>query len=376
MTEKLYYEDAYLREIEAEVLSVSGSSIILDRTIFYPEGGGQSGDCGWFGDIRIKDTVKGEDGTPLHIIADGFPVPSPGTKATLRLDWDHRYFYMKEHSAQHLVSALLFSMHGIGTVAVHQGADGFTVETDRSDIPDEVLLSVEDAASAAIREGHRIWQDEVEHSDAEALHMRRSIKVGGRVKIVHIDGIDEVACGGVHAGNTSEIGEIAYAGKERIRGHIRTMWKCGDPAVSFRRGNMAIVQSLSALFSAERQNIVKEAERAIAELGELKRDVHRLEEKAASLELRNALCSGPAFLISDIPVSAFDGAIPEGYAYPVLIADDSGRFLFYGDGDLFAELRGSLGIKGGGRNSLFHGSFEGKASGFIAAAREVICGNG
>ncbi len=375
MTEKLYYENPYLEELEAEVVAVSGSALILDKTIFYPEGGGQPGDCGLFGDIPIATTEKGDDGTPHHIIAEGFLPPPVGTRAKLHLDWEHRYFYMREHSAQHLVSALLFSMHGIGTVAVHQGEDGFTVETNASDIPDDILLSVEDAASDAIREGHRIWQEEVEHSDAEALHMRRSIKVGGRVRIVHIDGIDEVACGGVHAGNTREIGEIAYVGKERIRSHIRTMWKCAGSAVSFRRGNMEIVKTLSALFSAERQNIAKEAERVIAELGELKRDVHRLEERIASLELGKALCDGPAFLLSDIPVSSYDGVLPEGYAYPVLVADASGRFLFYGDGDLFTKLRGALQIKGGGRNGIFHGSFPGSASDFISAAKEVICGN-
>ena len=374
MTEKLYYENPYLKELEAEVIAVLGSAVILDKTIFYPEGGGQPGDCGWFGDIPIATTEKGDDGTPLHIIAEGI-APAVGTRAKLQLDWEHRYFYMKEHSAQHLVSALLFSMHGIGTVAVHQGEDGFTVETNASDIPDSILLSVEDAASDAIREGHRIWQEEVEHSDAEALHMRRSIKVGGRVRIVHIEGIDEVACGGVHAGNTREIGEIAYAGKERIRSHIRTMWKCAGPAVSFRRKNMEIVRALSALFSAERQDIVREAERVSTECSELKRNIRKLEERIASLELDKALSDGPAFILSDIPVSSNDGILPSGFLYPILIVDGAGRLLFHGDEDLFAKLRGTLQIKGGGRNNLFHGSFADSPSDFLNAAREVICGN-
>lgn len=375
MTEKLYYKDAYSKEIEAEVVAVSGSSIILDKTIFYPEGGGQPGDSGWFNGIRIIDTQKGEDEVPLHILEKGSAVPELGTKGKLILDWDHRYFYMQEHSAQHLVSALLFSMHGIGTVAVHQGTDGFTIETNAEDIPDEVLFSVEDAASKAIIEGHRIWQDEMEHSDAEALHMRRSIKVEGRVKIVHIEGIDEVACGGVHVSNTHEIGEIAYTGKERIRSHVRTMWKCGSTARDFRRQNMDIVHALSALFSAESQDIAKEAERVIAEGTEMKRNIRKLEEHIASLELDKALCDAPVFLLSDIAVSAYDSILPAEYTYPILVADTAGRLLFYGDGDLFAKLRGALQIKGGGRNGIFHGSFSGSASDFLAAAKEVIRGN-
>ena len=85
MTEKLYYKDAYSKEIEAEVVAVSGSSIILDKTIFYPEGGGQPGDSGWFNGIRIIDTQKGEDEVPLHILEKGSAVPEVGTKGKLVL---------------------------------------------------------------------------------------------------------------------------------------------------------------------------------------------------------------------------------------------------------------------------------------------------
>ena len=224
MTDKLYYIDGYLRETEATVVSVTEKGIILNRTVFYPEGGGQPGDRGWFGTFHIIDTQKDEDGNPLHIIKGD--KPSVGEKAVLRLDWDHRFFYMKEHSAQHLVSALLFSKHGIGTVAVHQGEDFFSVETDKDDIPEEVLLCTEDEANEAIRENHGIEQREMSHEEAEALGMRRSIKMEGNVKVVFIEDLDAVACGGVHLHSTGEIGELQYYGSERIRGHVRTMWKC------------------------------------------------------------------------------------------------------------------------------------------------------
>ena len=138
---------------------------------------------------------------------------------------------------------------------------------------------------------------------------------------------------------------------------------------------MDIVHALSALFSAESQDIAKEAERVIAEGTEMKRNIRKLEEHIASLELDKALCDAPVFLLSDIAVSAYDSILPAEYTYPILVADTAGRLLFYGDGDLFAKLRGALQIKGGGRNGIFHGSFAGLAADFLAAAEEVIRGN-
>ena len=197
MTEKLYYEDGYLKSVDAEVIGVKKNGIILDKTIFYPEGGGQPGDIGYFGTYEITDTIKDDDGTPLHIIKGD--LPSVGDKAVLTLIWNHIYKYMTEHSAQHLVSALLHSVYDIGTVAVHQGDGFFTIETDASSIDKEKLLDIEDKANEAIREGHGIEQKSLSREEALNLHMRRTIKVDDdSVLVVFIEGVDAVACGGVH----------------------------------------------------------------------------------------------------------------------------------------------------------------------------------
>ena len=259
MTEKLYYKDGSLKSVDAEVIGIKKNGIILDKTIFYPEGGGQPGDTGYFGTYEITDTIKDDDGTPLHIIKGD--LPSVGDKAVLTLSWNHRYQYMTEHSAQHLVSALLHSIYDIGTVAVHQGDGFFTIETDASSIDKEKLLDIEDKANEAIREGHGIEQKSLSREEALNLHMRRTIKVDDdTVLVVFIEGLDAVACGGVHLRNTSEIKEIVYIGYEIIRGHVRTIWRAGDAAVSYRRMNDDIVSSLSVLLSSERENIVANAE--------------------------------------------------------------------------------------------------------------------
>ena len=380
MTEKLYYAERYLRSISACVVAVSGNAVILDRTIFYPEAGGQPGDRGTFGPCRIADTRKGDDGEILHILEPGSAVPAPGDREILELDWGHRYFFMKTHTAQHLVSALLFSSASIGTVAVHHGEEFFTIETDREELDETLLMRIEDEANDAIRRRLSVWQDEVEHEEAEKLGMRRSIKVPGRVMLVHIDGVDVVACGGVHVSSTSEIGEIVYVSSERLRSHVRTVWKCAEKAVAYRRENAAAVHALSALFSAEPENIVTEAERLLSREKEGRHSLRKMSEKLASLILERELMKTPdgeiVIFISDIGVESYEGAAA-GVAAVFIAADRNGRFLYHGEKDGFDALRSAVsGVRGGGREGLYRGSFPGTAEDFTAACRSLFCGNG
>ena len=376
MTDKLYYIDGYLRETEATVVSVTEKGIILNRTVFYPEGGGQPGDRGWFGTFHIIDTQKDEDGNPLHIIKGD--KPSVGEKAVLRLDWDHRFFYMKEHSAQHLVSALLFSKHGIGTVAVHQGEDFFSVETDKDDIPEEVLLCTEDEANEAIRENHGIEQREMSHEEAEALGMRRSIKVEGNVKVVFIEDLDAVACGGVHLHSTGEIGELQYYGSERIRGHVRTMWKCSDLSVAYRRENRAIVNAACSCLSSEPVSVLSSIERILDENSLLKRKLKNAEEKIAGLELdAHKGTAGAVVFGTSVPVSSFEDVLSSLGERNAFIIDADGRFMFHGTGDLFNDLKTGLdaySLRGGGREWFYRGSVKGPVNSVLEEAQRLLNG--
>ena len=378
MSDKLYYSDGYLRETEATVIAVSDRGIKLDRTVFYPEAGGQPGDRGFFGDFRIVDTVKDDDGEPLHII-DG-DKPAVGTKALLSLDWDHRYAYMKAHSAQHLLSAILFR-HGIGTVSVHLGESFISIESDADSIDEDVLLSVEDEANEAIRDGRRIEQREMSHEDAEALHMRRSIKVSGPVKVVFIDGLDAVACGGVHVRSTCEIGEIQHFGSEKIRGHVRTMWKCADLSVAYRRGNRRIVSELSALLSAEPDGIVEAAEKLSSENAELRRSVKNMGKKAAFLEYSlRKMSSKPGeatIFMTDLDISFFDEVLGEDDEDVLFVVDGNGRFMFHGAEEGFRTLKAGLSaysIRGGGRGRFFRGSASGDVHSMIKEAGVLLNG--
>ncbi|MGN1163247.1 MAG: alanyl-tRNA editing protein [Candidatus Ornithospirochaeta sp.] len=358
MSELLYYTDPYLEEVEATVREIRDGKVVFDKTIFYPECGGQPGDRGFFGGRRIVDTRKGDDGTPLSVFEG--ELPEVGEKAILSLDWDHRYFYMKEHTAQHLLSSVLFYLHNIGTVAVHQGEEVLTIETDRSDISDAELLSVEEEAMDRVFGGLRVWQEDMERDKALSLNMRRSIKVDGDfVKVVFIEGEDAVACGGVHVASTSEIGEICCRGKETIRGRVRTIWSIGKNAVSYRRENERAVKNAGKLLSADSSALAGEVERIIGENTALKRELREARRDLLENELMSKVLSRQSVYSTKYPLDDMPQIVSSlSSDNPVFVAEDGGKksFVFYGKKEVFERIKESGMIKGGGREPLFRGT--------------------
>lgn len=357
MSELLYYKDAYLKEVEAEVVEIREGKVVLDKTIFYPECGGQPGDRGSFGEWRIVDTKKDKDGTPLHVIEG--ELPTVGTKGLLKLDWAHRYFYMKEHTAQHLLSALLYHVYGIGTVAVHQGEEILTIETDKSEIDDEVLLSIEERAIDEIINSHSVYQVDMDRKEAESLKMRRSIKVDDEsVKVVFISDLDAVACGGVHVSSTSEIKEICYRGKEQIRGHVRTIWSVGDKAREYRRENEKAVKECGKLLSADSCSLTSVLEKTLSESVESKREIRELKKKVLEGELKGR-SESPLVFESSVSIEEAPEVVEKfsnGRKVFILDGTNKKNFLFFGKKDDFERIKSECTLKGGGREPLFRGT--------------------
>ena len=353
ITEKIYYRDGYLREIEAAVTRIDGNEVYFDRTIFYPEGGGQRGDSGTFGSFRILDTQK-RDGDVAHIFesVEGLEV---GRKETLSLDWDQRYKFMKCHSAQHLLSSILFNQKNSGTVAVHLGDEYITIEHKGESLTEEDLYDVEDAANRAIREGHRIIQKEVHRAEAESLGMRRSIKVDSEmVMLVIIEGLDTVACGGVHVADVREIGEISYYGRETIRGHERLLFKVGDEAVEKRRSDRECIKELSSLLSSPESEILPTLKSKLEQVEELKRENRKLTLMLTEMEAGKM---DSPYHETELPLDDFAPVLERNGAEDVFIVRVADRleFLYFGTKDRFNELKGKLNLRGGGRPPLFRG---------------------
>ena len=222
MTEALFRADAYLREAEATIISSGPGGILLDRTVFYPQGGGQSGDLGALivhgGDkIAIVNTIYAADRkTILHAPAEGAALPAPGSRVVARLDWEKRYQRMRAHTALHLLSVVLpFPVTG-GSVGDAEGRldfDSGDAAVDRANV--ELRLNELIALDAKV--GQRwISDEELEANAALVKTMMVKPPMGtGRVRLIEIEGLDLQPCGGTHVARTGEIGRASVTQIEK-----------------------------------------------------------------------------------------------------------------------------------------------------------------
>ncbi|MBI1245148.1 MAG: alanyl-tRNA editing protein [Alphaproteobacteria bacterium] len=213
MTEELFREDGYLKTAEAVVRAVRPEGIVLDRTVFYPAGGGQPGDSGFLvrasgARVAIADTRKAPDGI-LHVPAPDQEAPAEGEKVTIEIDWDRRHRHMRMHTALHLLCAVIPA----GVTGGQVGADRSRLDFD----PGEVVFDkahIETEINRLIAEDHKVaprWVDESELDARPELVRTMSVKPPrgtGRLRLLEIDGVDLQPCGGTHVAHTAEIGRI------------------------------------------------------------------------------------------------------------------------------------------------------------------------
>jgi misacylated tRNA(Ala) deacylase len=215
LAELLFREDPYLKACEATVVAVHGDAVELDRTVFYPLGGGQAGDTGRIGDWRVTDTRKGtEPDSVLHLLEPGAAV-SPGMKLEIEIDWERRHRLMRYHTALHLLGALVKAPVTGGRIAEDKAHLDFDIEMEKL-VKDEIEARVNELVVSG-RETKARWISDAELDSRPELVKTMSVappRGEGRVRLLEIPGIDLQACGGTHIANTAEIGRLAVA---RIR---------------------------------------------------------------------------------------------------------------------------------------------------------------
>ena len=218
MTELLFRDDGYLRSCTARVIAAYGRGIRLDRTVFYPTGGGQPGDTGVLRlatgqSITIADTVKGDGPDEvIHIPASGSPLPDPGTELVAEIDWERRYRLMRMHTTLHLLCSIVPGAVTGGQVSDGRGRLDFDVPG--SSLDKEMLAG---RLNALIAEAHPVgprWITDAELAAQPELVRTMSVKPPsgmGQVRVIGISDIDLQPCGGTHIRNTDEIGLVAVA---------------------------------------------------------------------------------------------------------------------------------------------------------------------
>lgn len=258
--EKLYYLTPFAAEFQAEVLTCEkgkkGFEVLLDKTAFYPEGGGQPYDTGTLGSVKVSE-VHEKGGEVIHY-TDG-PLKA-GQTVHGRIDWDRRFCYMQQHSGEHIVSGLIHTRFGYDNVGFHMSSDEMTIDLNGV-LTWEQLMEIEREANRFVYENRRLRVTYPSCEELSHIDYRSKKELIGQVRIVEIPGADVCACCGTHVERTGEIGVIKFLSMIHYKNGVRITMSCGEKALlDYERKNDQI-NLLSNLLSAKPEKVVEAVER-------------------------------------------------------------------------------------------------------------------
>jgi alanyl-tRNA synthetase len=247
MTQRIYYTDAYRTAFDAHVVDASddGLRVYLDETAFYPTSGGQPHDLGLLGGVSVVDVID-EDDRIAHVLATPLAMETGAISATI--DWERRYDHMQQHTAQHLLSAVVEDLFGFKTVSVHFGPDSSTIDFETESITRKQLLAAETRASQVVAEARVV---SVTFEDAQsATGLRKASEREGTLRIVSIDAVDRSACGGTHVRTTAELGPILIRSMEKVRKATRVEFVAGSRALRRARRDYETLNTIAGSMSS------------------------------------------------------------------------------------------------------------------------------
>jgi alanyl-tRNA synthetase len=291
MTERLYYADPYLQAFSAQVVEKlewdEHPAVVLDRSAFYPTGGGQPHDTGMLrdahslSDVAVVDVVEREaDGAVLHILAN----PLASDEVEGQVDWNRRFDLMQQHTGQHILSAAFVEHLGANTVGFHLSTEYSTIDLDRAPLTAEELAQVEALANAVVFENRQTVARFVADEEVAAIPLRKPLVHEGPVRIVEIPGLDFSACGGTHVRATGEIGLIKITRSERRGTETRVEFLCGRRAVDDYAAKNALVMGLAQEFTVGHWELDDMVHRLADELKETRRELRHTRDALLDAE--------------------------------------------------------------------------------------------
>ena len=286
-TERLYYTDSHLTEFEARVVAVTESvsgwcAVTLDRTAFYPTGGGQPSDTGTLDSTPVVECIDQDDGDVLHVIQGR--APQVGATVRGRVDWERRQDHIQQHTGQHILSQALVALYGAETRSFRMMTEASEIDVALKDPTDERIERAIEKANSVIWEDRPVRVKLVTPEEAAELPLRKDSAREGELRIIEIEDFDLSPCGGTHAHRTGEVGIIAARSWERAKGLVRIEFVAGRRAMEdYRRANRT-ARRVAALFSAARDDAPALVARLLEENKQLVRRIRTFEEESARME--------------------------------------------------------------------------------------------
>src|SRR5713101_1043831 len=292
VTERLYYHDSRLLEFDATVVGLSERddgqiAITLDRTAFYPTGGGQPSDTGILGEARVVDCIDAESDGVLHVIQGS--VPEIGDTIHGKVDWVRRLDHLQQHTGQHILSAAFVKLFDAPTRSFRVLEHDCEIDVALDDPTDERIEQAVDLTNQIIWENRPMTIRQVTSDEAAVLPLRKEPSREGELRVIEIDDFDLTPCGGTHAKSTGEVGVIAVRSWERAKGLARIQFMAGMRALADYRKANRTARDVAALFSAGREDSPALVARSVEENKKLRRRNSELEEVACRVEAEDLL---------------------------------------------------------------------------------------
>ncbi len=368
-TEKLYYTDPFLTTFTAKVLSCEagkgGYLVTLDRTAFYPEGGGQPADHGTLGGIAVTD-VHEKDGVVIHTVEKAVEI---GENVTGSIDWARRFDHMQQHSGEHILSGILCHNYHCDNVGFHLGADTVTIDYNTD-------ISWEEALAAEYQANQVIWADapvEITYpspAELEQLDYRSKKALTGKVRIVTFPEADCCACCGTHVLRAGQVGIIKVLSCQKFRSGVRMEILCGERAWRYLSGTYDQAHAVGQHLSVKPLEAAAAVERLTEELTAAKARMAELEGEVFSHKAHEYCGKGDVVLVEpplrpDGVRRLADAVAKECGGLAAVFAGEDGRYnyaLVRADGadiaPLVKAMNAALTGRGGGRSGFAQGSVQ------------------
>ena len=409
-TGRLYDTNAYLTKCTAAVLEIrradAGGSepaasgkkdsqeaaavkyeVVLDRTVFFPEGGGQSSDTGWICSIDRPDRknemlavtdVQIRDGVITHTISCSPDRAAPfriGEPVSLQITWERRFGFMQNHTGEHILSGLMHKRYGFDNIGFHLSDNSVTLDVN-GQLDEEEILLLEWEANEVIYSNLPVEISYPGDNELERINYRSKIEIEGQTRLVTIPDVDVCACCAPHVKRTGEIGLIKIVKVLRYNGGMRLFIACGRRALSLMQKRQQWIEEVSHLTNRSQDELGDGVKHLLSEIGDLRQKNRDLEYKAAFMRLETVPRDQENVFLF---VGSMDAIVQRnlvnrmceehsGFCGVFVGSDEEGRYRYIiagrsGDSrEVQKILRDKLGAKGGGKPEMIQGSVMGTES--------------
>ena len=286
--EVLYYDAPYKFEFDAKVTDIKRYkdnlfAIKLDKTYFYPESGGQLSDRGTIDGIELVDLIK-ENDEVIHILKSE---PSKDS-VNCKIDKEVRIDHTIQHSAQHLLSAILFRDYKVPTKSFHMSDNYSSIDIDIEQFTNDIWYDLEEKIFEEIRNGRKVNTFWIEPSELPNYNVRKIGKYGDKIRIVQIEGIENTMCAGTHVKNLSEIGMFKIINFEKIKkGYTRIYYLAGKRALNYFFNATSYLNKLSTIFSLRDFELEEGAKKVFSEKESLQKELQAIKKELILSKLNN-----------------------------------------------------------------------------------------